>query len=742
MKLDGFGKSVAFSCSTGIWVLVICGMLLADTRRAQAQELVQERAQSTEDEDSADAILLDPITVTARKREERSVDVPLSVTVIEREELENARVFENGALARRAANVRFIDSGVRGFNRFNIRGVGDIGGGFAPDDNSVGYFIDGVPVPLGAIDGDLLDVERVEVLRGPQNGLFGRNAQAGAISVVTATPNADPELSVAAEGGNLGQRKVTGIAGGALSDRVAGRVAAQYVRRDGDVSNDIGGDIRGFDTVNLLGTLSIEAGDATDIRIFSRFERQDETVLLRTFTEDPQFPRVRLDVEPEQITNNALTGVTISHDLDDVELTSITGFHYGDFEFFNDQTDGRLFGALTGLPGAFFDNPAIDFADQDNREYRINQELRLAGSTEGFDWILGGNLFYSDFDQDAFLDISTPVPLLTGTFSSAIKTQSYDAFAAVTVPVLEWLSLDGELRYTYEREEFEGGFTSGPAALVPVVNDQSQSESFRFATWRFAAKAALTDDLNAYASIARGAKAGGFSSFDTDLARGPGTVVDQFDTATTDSYEVGLRGAFLNDRIRFGAAVFFNDTKDEQLSAFDFATFTARIENADTETYGGELEVTALPMEGLILRGSIGYLETEITDADPATGALVGGDVPNASDVTASVSADYSFTADALGLPGEISFGAEYQYVGEREADIGNTKTLESYGLVNLRARYVEGSFEAYLFAENVTDEDYAITAFPFGTSPGGTPVFTGSAGQPRLFGGGVKLRF
>ena len=716
--------------------------LLALTGPAAAQAPVDPSPTPTAPavETGAGPLVLDRITVTARKREEDILDVPLSVTAIDRETLERARIQGNDALARRTPNVFYLDSGVRGFNRFLIRGVGDIGGGFAPDDNSVGYFIDGVPVSLVAIDSDLLDIERVEVLRGPQNGLFGRNAQAGAISVITADPDGgDPERSLAVEGGNLGQRRVTGIAGGALTDRASGRLAVQYVGREGDVPNDIGGDIRGFDTVNLLGTLRADLGQATEARAFVRYDRQDETVLLRTFIEDPDFPRVRLDIEPEQITNNAQAGLTVQHDFGDVRLTSLTGAHYGDFRFLNDQSDGRLFGALTGVPDAAFDEPAVDFADQNNEEFRINQELRFSGTAASVDWIAGGNLFYSNFDQAAFLDITG---FFSGTFLSEIETQSYDAFAALSIPVTDRLTLDGEIRYTFENETFDGGFVSAANAPVPVRNQQTQSAQFDFPTWRIAASFAVTEGLNAYASIARGAKAGGFSFFDTDLAQGPDILVDQFDTALTDTYEIGLRGSLWDDRLRFSAAAFFNDTRDEQLSAFDFASFTAQIENADTETYGAELEVTAEPVDGLILHGAIGLLETEITAAAPETGARVGGEVPNAANLTLNLGADYVFSAAPFGLPGDIAVGAEYRHVGERAADIGNDGTLESFDVVNLRARYILDRFELYLFAENVADETYAITAFPFGTSPTGARVSTGSVGQPRLWGGGVKIRF
>lgn len=692
------------------------------------------------------SILLDPLIVSARKREEGVFEAPLSVSRIGRDELERARVSDNNDITRRIPNTFFVDSGVRGFNRFSIRGIGDLGGGFAPDDNSVGFFINGVPVPPTAIDGPLLDVERVEVLRGPQSALFGRNTQAGAVSIITTDPD-DPEISLSAEGGNLGQRKVVGIVGGPISDAASGRIAFQYAGREGDVPNDLGGDLRGFDAASALASFKATLGDSTDLSFFGRYEYDSEDVLLRTFSDDPDFPRVRLDVDPDQETENLQAGLTLTHDFGFAEFTSTTGFHYGDFRFFNDQTDGRLFGALTGLPPAAFDNPGIDFARQDNQEFRINQEVRLSGEASGIDWLVGGNVFYSDFDQDFFIDVQSPFPLQTGTFDSHIETMSYDVFGAIGVPLTERLTLDGELRYTHERETFDGGFNGAFTALgfpLPINNQQSDSADFDLITGRIAASFAVTDSVKAYASYARGAKAGGFSALDTDFANPAFTTVDQFEAAFTDSFEVGVRGTALDDKVRFAAALFFNETSDEQLAAFDFTTFTASIENADTRTYGGEIEISVEPIEGLELAAALGLLDTEITDAAAGTGALVGGKVPNAPDVTFRARADYAFAASDVGIGGGGQFrvGAEYQHVGERTADVGNTRPLDGFGIINLQAGYEVGNFKAFAFAENVAGETYIPTTFFFGNAPSGTPVFTGATSAPRKFGGGIKVRF
>lgn len=726
-------KDVYAAIKAGLIIgAVVIVTVLATKRESQAQSPLPSAGVEAE-------LVGDDIVVTARRREELLRNVPFGIRAIGADELESARVLENRALARRTANLQFLDSGVRGFNRLIIRGIGDVGGGFAPDDNSVGFFIDGVPVPLVAIDSDFLDIERIEILRGPQNVLFGRNAQGGAISVTTADPSETPEFSISAEYGNLQQRRVRATASGPITDAVGGRLALEYRGRQGDVPNDLGGDVRGIDVFNALGKVTADLGEDTEAKLFLRYEHQDEDVLLRLFTEDPAFPRVRLDIVPEQEVENLTTGLTIEHDFGGVVLTSLTGFHYSDYFFRNDQSDGRLFSATTGFPPALFDDPTADFATQVQDEVRLNQEFRLTGEAFGADWLFGGNIFYSDLDSEFFLDITG---LFAGTFNASIQTQSYGVFGSVDVPVTEDIRISAEGRFTHEVEDFRGGFIGVPGGALVALNQQDLSESFSFFTGRLSASYAVTDQITSYATVARGAKAGGFSILDTDLASVPGAAPDEFDTATTLSFEAGIRGSVLNDRLFFSLTGFYNDTKDEQLAAFDFATFTASIENADTRTYGGELEITARPIEDLQIQGALGLLQTEITSAPVATGALVGGEVPNAANITLSLGADYTLPLAPFGLNADLTFGAEYQYVGERAADIGNTRTLESFDVVNLRLRLDGDGYEIYAFADNLLDEVYATGAFPFGTTPGGAPVSTGGVGQPRLFGVGAKLEF
>lgn len=727
----------------GTTALAVLMPLLLMVQPVQAQDTEAQGAgvQDTEAQNTgAEPFALETIVLEARGRAERLEDVPFNASVLEEGRIDAERIRDNSDLSERAANVNYLSNGVRGFNRFSIRGVGDIAGGFAPDDNSVGFFIEGIPVPLVAIDSDLLDVEQVEVLRGPQNGLFGRNAQAGAINLQLREPSDTPDYSLGFEVGNQGYGQITATASGALSDQASGRVALRFSTLDGDVPNDLGADLRGTEALGFVGSLNVQLGEATDVRAFLTYEQEDEEVLLRAYREDPDYPRVSLDIDPLQEVEATTFGLRVTHDFGGVVLESATGLHDNSYFFENDLGGGRLFSALSGFPPEIFDDPTSDFAVQTSDEFRINQEFRLKGSFAGGEWQIGANAFDSDYRLDADFNLTG---LYTGTFISDIETRSYDLFAALDLALSDRWRAQAELRHTWEKETFAGGFVSTVSPAPVAENLQEGRLDSDFFTGRLSALYAINDRTSAYVTYARGAKAGGFSTLDTDLGFSPGAVVDTFDTAKTDTFEIGVRGSGPGNRLRYALAAFYNDTTDEQISAFDFASFTTRIENADTRSRGVELELAADLAEGLTLTGALGWLDTEITSADPATGARIGGDVPYAPNLTLGIGLDYTWSTALFGQSGVATLGGFFQYVDERKADIGNTVTLDSYQTVDLRAAFRgDNGVEVFGFIDNAFDENYETFAFPFGTTPGGDPVTVGLPGTPRRYGVGVRYTF
>lgn len=690
-------------------------------------------------QDEAGAVVLEPVIVKARKIEEEVQRIPFGITVYGSEDVARRDIGEVRDFARETPGLNFVDTGLRGSNIPNIRGVGS----FLPqsaDDASVPVFVDGVPVPVRAQDRVFFDVEQIEVLRGPQNSLYGRNAQAGAINITTAQPTFEPFFEVGGEVGNQGQRQLSAIASGPLGENLAGRVGAQFEGRDGDIRDvNLGSDVRDQDIVNANGKLLWFPGADTDVTLAVRYGKYDEQPTQGVWLQDPDFPRQFLDMEASYETETLGSGLTLRHDFEDMTFTSVTGVQYYTSEYTTDDTEGLAFGAFLNVPPVFLNDPDVDFRELKDKDLQFSQELRLDGElNNGTRWLVGVNLFRADFDFD--LTFNNTRLSLFGDFANEFTTTSYAGFGELTVPLTEQLNMIAGLRYTHENKDFDGNFTdlsgAGPIASV----SESESETFDLVTGRASLTYDFLPKLTGFATVARGAKSGGFQLADSDVARG--FAQSRFDTAFTWSYETGIRGALVEGVWDIGASVFFNDTKDEHIQVFNLISGEGFIQNVDTETYGVELETIIRPLTGLSLSGGLALLETEITKSED-TSVQTGNEVPFTPSVAFNLAAQYEHSLDLLGSEGRVFGRAEYQYVGSRTVDPQNGLDLDAFDVVNLRAGWESGAVSVYAFVDNLFDENYAATALSLGESPfTGEQVAIGTPGQPRLYGVGARIRF
>lgn len=688
-------------------------------------------------DETADVTFLEAITVTARKIEEPVQRIPFGITVFNAETIERERIRDVRSFGRITPGLNFVDTGVRGSNIPNIRGVGS----FFPqssDDTSVAVFVDGVPIPLRAQDREFFDINRIEVLRGPQNTLYGRNAQAGAINITTADPTFESYFEFGGEMANFQGRRVMALASGPLSETVAGRIAAQFDTREGDIRDfNTGDEVRDQDLVNANGKLLWKPSDATEVKLAVRYAHYDEQPTQGAHFESPDFPQLFLDTAQRSDLETLGGGLTVTHDFGAATLVSLTGFQQYKTDFLADDTDGFVFQALTGFPPVFFNDPTSDFRTIKDDYEQISQEIRLEGETaNGTRWLTGVNVFHSALDVD-FTFNSTG--FILGDFNNHFESTSYAVFGEVTLPVTDRLRVITGLRYTHEIRDFEGLFTDQSGGLLGADSEQDGTRSFDLVTGRGALTFDFLPKLTGFASMARGAKAGGFQLVDTDVANG--FVASQFDPAYTWSYETGVRGTIFKGAVDLSASTFFTDTTDEHVQVFEPRTFQSVIENIDTQTYGFELEGAVRPTAHLTFSGGLALLETEITKSDDPT-VLVGNEVPFAPAVAFNLAAQYEHPLVLFRRDGRAFGRAEYEYVGLRTVDPQNTFDLPSYDVVNLRAGWDSETFSVYGYITNLLDETYAETAFRFGTSPTGELVSVAIPGDPRRIGVGAKVRF
>ena len=701
-------------------------------------------SQTPEPPGDSPVIMLDPVTVTVRKIDEFQQDVSVSVTVIDAQALEDRRIDDVENVLRAVPNVGFSSLGDGRSTFVSIRGIGPISQPLGYDDTSTVTYVDGVPQPLFGSDLTIVDAERIEVMRGPQGTVFGRNAQGGAINIITRRPADTAEASFRGELGTDWHRLAQITASGPLiDDRLAGRLALSYSGIDGDVDNIAPGtdDLGDMETGAFRGSLVATMSPDTTLTLSLFGQRDDNQPSNFVLRNTPGFPVVAAD--PEGSVERDLAGVslTASHDFSHTTLTSVTAFNYYDYEGFTTNSEALTYSQVFGRPaGAFL--PATDFAAINEEQTSFYQEVRLSSNPQSdMIWVGGFSYYYDEFSRDDYYE-SDFFTSTNGSRSNDYSTNSYAAFGEATVPVpgIDGLSFTAGLRYTRDEKDFDGLYRSnGFPGTVPSFQ-QSGSVDFDLITGRAALSYEVAETSTVYASISRGAKSGGFPNFTNNAATG--MPDEPYQESTSWTYEIGARNRLLDGRMLVNASLFYNDVDDQHLFAFDPGSFSFVPQPLDTESYGAELELAYRLLPGLDFFASAGYTVAEIRNVSPevaaATNAEDGNRVPSTPRFTSSATLQYRDSAAWLGLPGADVFGlVQHQYVGERAADVGNNFDLDAYQSVNVQLGLEFGDFDVYAFGQNLTDDRPQYIGLNYG--PGAEAV---TVGHGRVVGIGGRLRF
>lgn len=697
-------------------------------------------SESAAQESGPAVIQLPPVTVTARKRDEVEQDVPISMTVLEGQRLDVPTTASNSSLARSAPNVNFVDVGGQSANLFSIRGVGSFSPLSADDTSSVMY-VGEAPQSLYGASPSLLDVDRVEILRGPQGTLFGRNTQAGAINIVPRQATFDRELSATGELGSQGYGLGEFIANTPLiQDRLAGRLAMRYSTFGGDIPNIVvGGEDGAIDVSAARGSLLFAPSDRTTANLavsYNRFEDTSPRFLLRDYAD---FPTSAVNPRTEVDSDSLGVNLKINHQFESVVFDSVTTLQRNTSFQQLDPVDGLVFAKLTGLPASAFNIAGSDLSKLDIDENIYTQEFRLSSPRDrAVAWTAGVNFFRSEVGMDREGQATTPAFATTrGLMNNEFTTNSYSAFGEVTVPVIDRLKATLGLRATHEDKTASYRFNgNGQPGVVPAFS-QDGDLSDDFLTGRAALSYDWSANLMTYASVGRGYVTPGFPAVAVNSPLGKPET--SFPASTSWTYETGFKSTFLDERLGLRGALFFNDVKQGHLVAFNAASALFLVAPIDYQSYGGELEVTARPVPELELFGGAGYTHAELVDvpAGSATGARSGNEVPNAPAFTANLGAQYRLSGQTFRLPGDFVGRAVWQYMGTRAADVANSFDLESYSVVNLRLGWEGERFDFYAFANNLFDERYEAWGQSFGVA-----APTVRVGQGRIVGVGTTIRF
>lgn len=705
---------------------------------------------------------VDDVVVTARRRDESLKDVPVAVTAVTSERLEQTGAADITTLQAQTPNATVqVARGTNSTLTTFIRGVGqqDPLWGFEP---GVGLYVDDVYVarPQGAVL-DIFDIERLEVLRGPQGTLYGRNTIGGAIKYVTKRLGPDPELTLKGAYGSYNQVDLIASGSAPITEtlRIGGAIA-RYTRDGYGTNLNTGAEHYNKDVT--AGRLSIEwtprddlffrlAGDITEDESNARHGYRlkapttDDVYDTRAGIGDDGYVRTRgLSLTGEWNVNDTVT------------LKSVTAWRDGDT-----KGDGIDF---DGLPQPILDIPGY-YADS-----QFTQEFQLLLQGERWQGVAG--VFYMDASAEGAFDtviglypsMGPGLPAGLTTFTGGkVDTESFAVFADFSYDVTDQLSLSVGGRWTRDKKSvdqlrqnylgikspFFGNSSAIPAG--PPSTDYTNSDTYSEFTPRVSASYKFTPELTGYASYGRGFKSGGFD-MRGDASLYPETV-NGYQPELVDTYEIGLKGSLLDRRINFATALFKSEYTDQQITSQFFIPPTSVVSYVDnagsSEIWGWELEASARITDSFIPRLTLGYLDAKFNDfvtLNPLTGKRENmadqRHFQNTPDWTASLALPYSFD---LGDRGSVIFTPTAAYRGATQMFETPISLLDqgSYWLYDATLMWTspDARYRVSLAGRNLGDERYRAGGYNFPGAITGDSVI-GFYGPPRTVTLSVTARF
>jgi iron complex outermembrane receptor protein len=712
------------------------------------------------------------IIVTAERRATNLQETPLAVTAVTGETLQAAGVAVINDIAATVPNLTST-TGPQGSAdaNFFVRGVGQFDF-IITNDPGVGLYVDGVY--LGRTIGAMLDsgdIERVEVLRGPQGTLFGRNTLGGAISIVSRQP--DPgEFSGNASVlyGSRDRIELTGAINAPIGEDSALRVSGFFREQDGFARNAVTGDLFGA-TDRYGGRAQLRLGLTETLTIdlsadYSLDRSNPAPSVTRAIVPAPFFPpaalndvfdpdnfyRVFASNSPESRNETFGFSGTITLEVGDATLKSITAYRELD-SFSTSDPDGTRF--------RLYDQ------DVTTTQNQFSQELQIAGEALGgdLDYLLGGYFFREDAEQVlalCFAPISDPgaapfQPCNTWTQGNDQTTKSYAVFGQARYAVTDAFSFTLGGRYTWDEKDIVSnqffdfrpqgvgpgavfGFGLPPELIgqrivLPIVTNLPDSASFEEFTPKVGVELRASDDAFLFASYSKGFRAGGFNG---RLIR-PQASVPTYAPDTNDTYEVGFKTDWLDRRLRVNGTLFYSKYQDIQQTIVD-PEVQFRVANAGDATLKGfELETVIVPTDGFRIDAAVGYTDSEFENVPASVGDINGNRLPFSPEWTVSLAAQYEIATSV----GTFTPRVDYRLQSEVFFTAFNLplERQESYGLLNARLSWTDAAarFTFAVFAQNLTDEEY----FTFGQDAlSSQGVAYSYLGRPREFGVSAGVNF
>jgi outer membrane receptor protein involved in Fe transport len=689
---------------------------------------------------------LDVIIITANQREENLQNVPVSAATLPAEQI--ASIFASGddvvSLAARVPALYAESSNGRVAPRFYIRGLGNTDFDLAAS-QPVSVIMDDVVMENVVLKSTpIFDVDRVEVYRGPQGTLFGRNTTAGIIRFTSRRPTEAAEARLAASYGTYGTSTIDAAAGGTLTPGVQVRASGLWQHRDNWIDNTrTRGEenLGGYDETAGRLQVAFKPNDKLDVLLNVHGRELDGTAaVFRANVITPGTNGLNSNYNRDTVSFNggdnnpqSYSGwgasANVAYDFGDMVLTSISAY-----ESTKGSSRGDIDGGVAGVGPGFipFDSDTRDGLDNLDQ---TTQELRLASDTGGaLSWQVGA--FYFDTDY-TITTVGFGFPPST-TVQHA--NRSWAVFGQASYAVSDALSVTGGLRYTDDSKDFN----------VPGNPANNRSISDEHVSWDLSAMYDLTSDFAVYARVADGFRGPSIQGRDVAFFNPPSVAQSE----TVLSWEAGFKSQ-LTDSFRLNAAAYTYEVSDIQFTAVGGAGNLVQLVNADKgKAWGLEVDAEWAPLENLVFTGGISYVDTKINDSNLAVGicaqctitdptAVIGGSrralvdgnpFPNAPETIANLTARYSIP---FGSDGELFAFTDWSYQGKTNLFLYESTEFQTNdqveGGLKLGWAKSDGSLEIAAFARNITDEDNIKGAIDFNNN-------TAFVNEPRIIGVSLKI--
>ncbi len=619
---------------------------------------------------AAEIIELDLVTVASQKQEENLQEVPLSVTVFNEITLEDKKIDTIKDLAPFIPNfMAYPVGGISGVINPTLRGLSTIQQSTLV---RVPIIIDGVIISgIGGYDASLFDIEKIEVLRGPQSTLYGAGAEAGLISITTKKPNNKTRAKIDLEFGSDDKRQYSFYASGAVvKDKFYIGIAGLHYEKDGDIKNTVINKIVN-NKENQYGKIHFRytPTDALDISFISSLFKRDDGALNGNMAYQPK--KIVSNLNGFSTENTLSNTLKIDYVFDKYKLESITTMKNLEIEFVHD---------FDFTPATLFHESKLINADS------ITQELRLSSKHRNYSWLLG---LFLDNETDTYntvVDTMTQQGLLNLVSGQEVTGKSLGVFAHFYYDLTEKFTFVSGLRYDKVDKELKE---------KEIYLEEKSSEI----SPKISLKYKIDQDIMTYATIAKGYSPG---SFNTQAVK-----VDKqtYGAEKLVSYELGVKSSFFENRLIANTALYFIDIKTlhtvQHINVIDFYISN----KAQATSKGFELELQANPTDNWSLFASYGYNDITFDSFKNAKGDYRGNTKPFAPRYTYSLATQYRNLTGYFVSANLVGYGKIY-------LDNANENKREAYSIVNTKIGYETESFDIYLYGKNLFDKDYSTHKF------------------------------